>query len=186
MSSYQDKKPRRPFWAVSASWFLQAVLLQPGLSHFRSDQLGERDAPEELAVDIDLNRRVGDDNAEVDGLLVEVQKLRKRNLADAIGGVDDELVTVLREIRQGLTQEGHIRDLRAQKHGISAVVLRKQLDRSLGPVRRSAAGIGRGLDRRRFGRLVGAFQHEVTAALDKDFECLGINLGNLGVMVTSA
>ena len=27
----KDKKPRRPFWAVSASWFLQAVLLQPFL-----------------------------------------------------------------------------------------------------------------------------------------------------------
>ena len=47
----------------------------PVFRSLRSDQLGERDAAEELAVDIDLERRGGDDNAEVDGLLIEVQQL---------------------------------------------------------------------------------------------------------------
>ena len=45
------------------------------LSRRRSGQIGKRDAAEELAVDIDLEGRGGDDNAEVDGLLIEVQQL---------------------------------------------------------------------------------------------------------------
>lgn len=45
------------------------------LSRRRSGQIGKRDAAEELAADIDLEHRGGDDNAEVDGLLIEIQQL---------------------------------------------------------------------------------------------------------------
>ena len=117
------------------------------LSRRRSGQIGKRDAAEELAADIDLERRGGDDNAEVDGLLIEVQQLGKGNLAAAVGGVDHEPVVVLCKLIEGLAQEGHGRDPGGQGHGVGAV-LRNQPNRGRGPViRRSGAGISRGDDR---------------------------------------
>ena len=72
-----------------------------------SGQIGKRNAPEELAVDIDLNRRVGDNYTEVDGLLIEVQKFGEQNFAAAVKSSAEPQA----KLRTSANQKSHIRQI---------------------------------------------------------------------------